>query len=127
MTRVFAVAVLVVTTLCAGTSSADAGHIRVLASNGIKAALDALQPQLEKSTGDTLSIDFNTAATMRDRIEKGEAFDVAILTDEAMDAGSARVHRSLTCARRRASSRPCSARRPLPTRAMAPAVPPSTG
>jgi molybdate transport system substrate-binding protein len=69
-----------------GVSSAQAADIRVLASNGIKAAVEALKPQLEKASGSTLSIDFNTAATLRERIEKGEAFDVAILTDDAVDA-----------------------------------------
>jgi len=67
-------------------ASAQAAEIRVLASNGIKAAVEELKPQLERASGSTLSIDFNTAATLRDRIEKGEAFDVAILTDEAVDA-----------------------------------------
>ena len=66
--------------------SAQAAQIRLLASNGIKAAVEELKPQLEKASGSTLSIDFNTAATLRERIEKGEAFDVAILTDEAVDA-----------------------------------------
>jgi molybdate transport system substrate-binding protein len=67
-------------------ASAQAAQIRLLASNGIKAAVEELKPQLEKASGSTLSIDFNTAATLRERIEKGEAFDVAILTDEAVDA-----------------------------------------
>jgi len=76
----FAAAVLLV------ACSADAATIRILASNGIKAALEAIKPDLEKANGDTLSIEFSTAATLRERIEKGEAFDVAILTDDAMDA-----------------------------------------
>ena len=69
-----------------GSTPVHAAEIRVLASNGIKAAIEALKPQIEKTTGSTLSIDFSTAAALRDRIEKGEAFDVAILTDEAIDA-----------------------------------------
>src|SRR6266545_2833685 len=68
------------------SSPARAAELRILASNGVKAAVEDLRPQLEKASGATLSIDFNTAATLRDRIEKGEAFDVAILTDEAVDA-----------------------------------------
>jgi molybdate transport system substrate-binding protein len=67
-------------------SSAQAADIRVLASNGVKAAIEALKPQLEKSSGSTLSIDFSTTATLAERIQKGEAFDVAILTDDAMQA-----------------------------------------
>jgi len=67
-------------------SFARAAELRVLASNGIKAAIEELKPELERASGSTLSLEFNTAATLRERIEKGEAFDVAILTDEAMDA-----------------------------------------
>lgn len=63
-----------------------AADIRVLASNGVKAAVEELKPQLEKASGSTLSIDFSTAAALRERIEKGEGFDLAILTDDAVDA-----------------------------------------
>ena len=77
---------ILVAALGLAAASAQAAEIRVLASNGIKAAVEELKPQLERASGSTLSIDFNTAATLQDRIEKGEAFDVAILTDEAVDA-----------------------------------------
>jgi molybdate transport system substrate-binding protein len=69
-----------------GSSPAYAADLRVLASNGVKAAVEQMKPQLEKASGSTLSVDFSTAATLRERIEKGEAFDVAILTDDAIDA-----------------------------------------
>src|SRR5215471_8816102 len=69
-----------------GSVQADAAEIRVLASNGVKAAVKELKPQLEKASGSTLSIDFSTTAALRERIEKGEAFDLAILTDDAVDA-----------------------------------------
>jgi molybdate transport system substrate-binding protein len=71
---------------CLSASAAHAGQIRVLASTGMQAAVEALKPQFEKASGDTLSVEFSTTATLRDRIEKGEAFDVAVLTDEAIDA-----------------------------------------
>jgi len=67
-------------------AGAHAADLRVLASNGVKAAVEELKPQLEKASGSTLSIDFSTAAALRERIEKGEAFDVAILTDDAIEA-----------------------------------------
>jgi molybdate transport system substrate-binding protein len=85
MRKLFCTALTVVT-LGAAVSDARAAEIRVLASTGIQAAVEALKPQLEKATGDTVSVDFSTTATLRDRIEKGEAFDVAILTDDAIDA-----------------------------------------
>src|SRR5262245_10338649 len=67
-------------------TGAHAADLRVLASNGVKAAVEAMKPQLEKASGSTLSIDFSTTAALRERIEKGDAFDVAILTDDAIDA-----------------------------------------
>src|SRR5882672_11430950 len=85
MKRAIAVATLW-TALFAWAPAVHAAQIRLLAPIAVKAAVEALQPQLEKATGDTLLIEFNTSATLRERSEKGEAFDVAILTDEAMDA-----------------------------------------
>jgi molybdate transport system substrate-binding protein len=67
-------------------AATDAADVRVLASNGVKAAVEELKPQLEKASGGTLSIDFSTTAALRERIEKGDAFDLAILTDDAVDA-----------------------------------------
>ena len=64
----------------------NAADLRVLASNGVKAAVEELKPHLERASGSTLSIDFSTAASLRERIEKGESFDVAIVTDDAIDA-----------------------------------------
>jgi molybdate transport system substrate-binding protein len=77
---------MIATVTLLGSAPADAAEIKVLASNGVKAAVEELKPQLEKASGSTLSIDFSTAAALRERIQKGEAFDVAVLTDEAMDA-----------------------------------------
>src|SRR2546422_7396129 len=80
MRRLSATVAVLGTTFFLAASDVQAAELKVLASNGIKAAVEELKPQLEKASGSTLSIDFNTAATLRERIEKGEAFDVAILT-----------------------------------------------
>ena len=86
MRRATSVAGILWSVLVLSATSAGAAELRLLASNGIKAAIEELKPQLEKASGSTLAIEFSTAATLRERIEKGEAFDVAILTDEAIDA-----------------------------------------
>src|ERR1044071_2226749 len=86
MRSLYTTIAIVLGALLLATSSARAAELRVLASNGVKAAVEELKPQLEKASGSTLSIEFSTAANLRERIEKGEAFDVAILTDDAMDA-----------------------------------------
>lgn len=61
------------------------GQIRVLASNGVKAVLDELLPQFERANGRRLATEFGTTASIKQRIEKGEAFDVVIVTSEAVD------------------------------------------
>lgn len=78
------VPVVVLCWLCA--TSAHAAGLRVFASNGVKSAVEALTPQLEKAAGGPVVVEFSTTADLRQRIEKGETFDVAILTDDAMSA-----------------------------------------
>jgi molybdate transport system substrate-binding protein len=58
--------------------------VRVLASNGMKAALEELQPQCERAIGRPLALQFNSTASMKQKIEAGEGFDVAIITTEAI-------------------------------------------
>jgi molybdate transport system substrate-binding protein len=65
--------------------SAHAADIKVLASNGVKAALEELAPAFERETGNKLAITFGLAAVLKRQIESGEAFDVAILTTAAID------------------------------------------
>jgi len=62
------------------TGFARAADIKVLASNGVKAALEELAPAFERETGNKLVISFGLAAALKRQIESGEAFDVAILT-----------------------------------------------
>ena len=66
-------------------AAAQTAPIRVLASNGVKAVLDDLRPQSERLVGRPLATQFDLAASLRERIVAGEAFDVAILTTEAID------------------------------------------
>jgi molybdate transport system substrate-binding protein len=69
-----------------GAAGAQPAGLRVLASNGMKAVIDELGPQLERDLGRPLAIDFSTTAAQRQKIEAGEAFDVVVLTTEALDA-----------------------------------------
>jgi molybdate transport system substrate-binding protein len=68
--------------LCAQTTPQP---IRVLASNGVKAVLDELRPQFERTVSRPLEIEYGLAAVLTQRIEANEPFDVAILTVEAID------------------------------------------
>ncbi|MEO8678301.1 MAG: substrate-binding domain-containing protein [Vicinamibacterales bacterium] len=59
--------------------------LTVLSSNAAKTAVNELGPQFEKATGQHLSLSFANSADLKARIEKGEAFDVAILTSPLID------------------------------------------
>jgi len=61
------------------TASISAAEIKVLASNGVKEALNELAPAFERATGHKLAISFGLAAALKRQIEAGEAFDLAIL------------------------------------------------
>jgi molybdate transport system substrate-binding protein len=66
-------------------SSARAADIKVLASNGVKSALEELAPAFERDTGNKLVISFGLAAALKRQIESGEVFDVAILTSAGIE------------------------------------------
>src|ERR1700704_1838738 len=67
------------------TASIRAAEIKVLASNGVKAALEELAPAFERATGHKVVIVFGLANVLKRQIEAGEAFDLAILTSAGID------------------------------------------
>src|SRR5688572_16597829 len=64
----------------AGCAPAHAEQIRVVSSVALKTVVDALVPEFEKSTKHTVTSVFGLAGAIKTGIEKGEPFDVAILT-----------------------------------------------
>jgi molybdate transport system substrate-binding protein len=58
--------------------------LRVLSSNGMKAVVEDLRPQIVRELGRPLALEFATTAALRERIVAGDSFDVAILTTEAI-------------------------------------------
>jgi molybdate transport system substrate-binding protein len=62
-----------------------AAEIHVLSTNGVKTVVEELAPQFEKATGHKLVVRFAPAAELKGEIEKGAAFDLAILTAAATD------------------------------------------
>lgn len=67
------------------SAGSQAAEIRVLSSNGVKTVLEELAPQFEKTTGNKLLFEFAPAAQLKAQIEKGEGFDVALLTASGID------------------------------------------
>src|SRR5438094_18838 len=68
----------------AAQSTAQDNALRVLVSNGMKGSMEELQPQCEKAVGRSLAIQFGSTASLKKRIEMGEAFDVTLITTEAI-------------------------------------------
>jgi len=81
------VALLLTTGACAGVQEPvpESTPLRLLSSNGVRAAIEAVQPQMEMATGLRLSAEFSTAAALKRNIDAGEPFDVAILTPALVD------------------------------------------
>src|SRR2546422_8000620 len=67
------------------TTSISAAEIKVLASNGVKEALNELAPAFERETGRKLVISVGLAAALKRQIEAGEALDLALLPAPPID------------------------------------------
>jgi molybdate transport system substrate-binding protein len=67
-------------------AAAQAPAVRILASNGVQGALNDIITQCERAIGHPLAVEFGTTAAMKPRIEGGEAFDLTVLTSDAIDA-----------------------------------------
>jgi molybdate transport system substrate-binding protein len=70
--------------LCAPEAAAQGTPVRVLVSNGMKAAMEELQPQCERAIGHPLALEYNSTASLKKKIEAGEVFDATIITTEAI-------------------------------------------
>lgn len=64
---------------------APAATLRLLSSNGVRAAIEAAQPQIETAIGHSLSTEFSTAAALKRKLDAGVPFDVVILTPVLVD------------------------------------------
>ena len=83
--------VFTLTTICG--SSVYAAEIKVLCTNGVKAVVEELIPQFERTNtnGDKVVLQFEPSTQLRKRIDAGEPFDLVIMTttlvDEEIKAG----------------------------------------
>jgi len=66
-------------------TSALAAEVTVLSTNALKTVLEDLAPKFEQSSGNKVAITWCTAAGLKVQIEKGAAFDVAVITDAGAD------------------------------------------
>jgi molybdate transport system substrate-binding protein len=64
---------------------ADAAEIKVLSSGALKLALTLLLPDFEKSSKDTVTIEYGPAGSIASRVQRGEPADVAIVTASQLE------------------------------------------
>ena len=67
-----------------GAPAASAAEVRVLTAGAFKPVVAAVAPDFEKRTGNAVVVVNDTVGALVRRIAAGEAFDVAVLTPEAM-------------------------------------------
>jgi len=60
-------------------------ELRVVCSNGVKAAVEELRPQIERAVGRPLAIVFDSSQRLMGKVDAGESFDVAILSSGNID------------------------------------------
>ncbi|HEX4137799.1 MAG TPA: substrate-binding domain-containing protein [Bryobacteraceae bacterium] len=65
-------------------AAAQQDPVHVIASNGMKAVIEELQPRIEKSIGHPLSIEYGSTAGLMRKIDAGAGFDAVILTSDAI-------------------------------------------
>jgi molybdate transport system substrate-binding protein len=59
--------------------------ITVLCSNGLRAVVQDLVPEFERTTGHRVDVRFSVSAELKKRIDAGERFDLAVLTPTLID------------------------------------------
>jgi len=80
-----AAAAAILLAVAAPPAVAQGDPLRLLVSNGLKGTMEALQRQCETEIGRRLAVQFSSTAALKQRIESGEAFDLTIITVEAID------------------------------------------
>ena len=65
--------------------AAQAAEVACLCSNALKSVIEEIAPRFEKATGHKLVISFGSTNPLKARIVKGEAFDLTILGEGAID------------------------------------------
>lgn len=85
MRTLFTASLACAMTFTAQRSFAQSGQIRLLSSNGIRAAVQQLMPAAEKAIGRKVVVEFSASTFLKKEIDAGEPFDVVILTPGIID------------------------------------------
>lgn len=71
--------------LFAQKTPAQGTEVVVVVSDGMKPSVEELVPQIEHTIGRKLTVQYNSSKNIREKIQSGESFDVAILTTDIID------------------------------------------
>src|SRR5258708_24472078 len=71
--------------LFAQKTPAQGTELLVVVSDGMKPSVEDLVPEIEHAIGRKLTVQYNSSKNIRDKIQSGEQFDVAILTTDIID------------------------------------------
>ena len=71
--------------LFAQRAPAQSTELLVVVSDGMKPSVEELVPEIEHAIGRKLTVQYNSSKNIRDKIQSGEQFDVAILTTDIID------------------------------------------
>jgi molybdate transport system substrate-binding protein len=66
--------------------SGQTAPLRLLCSNAIRMAMEQLLPEAQRAIGRPVSVRYDASTALRLSIDQGEAFDVAILTPDLIEA-----------------------------------------
>lgn len=82
-TPIAAIVVFLTTSIQSATS--DAAEIKLLAAAALEQALGELLPQFEESTGNHVRVSYGPVGALTNRVARGEATDVAIVSDQQIE------------------------------------------
>src|SRR5947209_5141256 len=85
MMRTILIAASIIALAHAAATAAAAAEIKVLHGGAFTQMMTAIVPDFEKATGDKVVTERDTVGALMKAIEGGAAFDMAVLTPEAID------------------------------------------
>jgi molybdate transport system substrate-binding protein len=85
LARTIALSAMVAFSILPALNAAQAAELKVLTSTALKAAMEELGPQFERASEYKLAIKYGPSASLKQQIEAGETFDLALITPASID------------------------------------------
>ena len=82
-TKILLLAGVVGAGLC--STAAGAAELKLLTAGAFKSTVMALLPEYERTSGNKVLVENDTAGALMKRIQAGETFDVVVMTPEGID------------------------------------------